>query len=141
LDAGQVSVADVKDTGREEKPMIELPKGWSTWKTMPLLEPEVLDVTDADILDEDMFYLKSPDDRFLLDVGWYGGEARNGSYKCYLVEMRPDLSDDEYHPWDDALETFSTKKTSEVWQWLSKTLSHVHAKHYITRPALSPGEK
>jgi hypothetical protein len=113
---------------QKQGPMIRLPEGWESWKMLSLLEPEL--ITDPLYFDEDLFFLKSSDGRFILDVGWYGGDAQTGSYKCYLVEMRPDLSEDEYHPWDDALETFSTRKTSEVLQWLSRTLSDVHAKHY-----------
>jgi hypothetical protein len=115
--------------------MIELPEGWTSWKTLKLVEPEL--VQETSYFNEDMFCLKSPDGRFMLDIGWYGGDVDAGSYKCYLVEMRSNLSEEESlrlalgdGPWDNALETFSTRKTSEVLQWLSKTISTIHAKHY-----------
>lgn len=109
--------------------MIHLPEGWTEWKSMPMLEPELLH-EGYFFPDEDMYQIRSPGQRFVLDVGWYGS-FEEGTYMCCLVENLADHP--EKNPWDEPLETFKTRKTSEVWQWLSKTVSAVHQKHFFTK--------
>jgi hypothetical protein len=90
---------------------------------MPMLEPELLD--DYFFPDEDMFQIRSPKQEFILDVGWYGNHE-DGTYMCCLVEIDDDRPG--YDPWTNPIEIFKTRRTADVWQWLSKTVSDVHRK-------------
>lgn len=83
----------------------------------PPFDPDELP-NDAEWLDTDLWTAKSPDGRFLLDVGWYPQGDPKGSFHCRVIE---------WNDWDSPSEQFSTRSTVEAAAWAVFISSDLHS--------------
>jgi hypothetical protein len=67
----------------------ELPTGWGFSGGLPDFDPAALDQLSPEYLHsliEDLWWARSPSDRFEIDVGWYPEADAAGRFRCLLVE-------------------------------------------------------
>jgi len=65
-------------------------------------------------LTEDLWSARSPNDRFVIDVGWYPEANAEGHFRCQLI-----VDDD----WVTPLQEVTTKTASAVKEWAAEVIS------------------
>ena len=92
-----------------EKVNFKVPEKWKiNYNKLLKLDPSKIREFDDDIwvqYSEDMLNMVNEESNIMLDIGWYPGFSREGSYGLVLIED---------NDWQRPIETFVTKNTEEL---------------------------
>jgi hypothetical protein len=110
--AGRLNVA----TRVKQMSLPQIPEGWRALGDLPDVEATTAHEDDLELFSEDTVQLIDPTATYILDIGWYPAESRNGRFVCRLVYRRE---------WDEPLEELSTRSSAVARSWLAQRLSDV----------------